>query len=104
MRSNLARRAAAGGAIVLFLSMLSGAPAFGATPEAHETGGASADHRNDASAHDEHSPQAAPHDDADNTEPQPASNADFTGNGANEHGAYDSTRDGSPSANGDGDG
>jgi hypothetical protein len=34
------------------------------------------------------------------TEPQPASNADYTGNGANTHGSYDSTRDGSPSANG----
>src|SRR5215468_6078804 len=38
------------------------------------------------------------------TDPQPASNADFTGHGANEHGPYDSTRDGSPSGNGNGDG
>jgi hypothetical protein len=36
--------------------------------------------------------------------PQPPSNADFTGNGANVHGAYDSTRDGSASENGVGDG
>jgi hypothetical protein len=33
---------------------------------------------------------------------QPPSNADFSGNGANVHGAYDSTRDGSPSMNGNG--
>jgi hypothetical protein len=35
---------------------------------------------------------------------QPPSNADFSGNGANVHGAYDSTRDGSPSMNGNGNG
>jgi hypothetical protein len=40
----------------------------------------------------------------DNLEPQPASTADFTGHGANVHGAYDSTRDGSPSGNGNGKG
>jgi len=38
------------------------------------------------------------------TAPQPASTADFSGNGANVHGPYDSTRDGSPSANGNGGG
>src|SRR3954452_1022149 len=36
--------------------------------------------------------------------PQPASNADFSGHGANVHGPYDSTRDGSASANGNGGG
>jgi hypothetical protein len=40
----------------------------------------------------------------DNLKPQPASTADFTGHGANVHGAYDSTRDGSPSGNGNGKG
>ncbi|WP_436494610.1 hypothetical protein [Actinokineospora sp. HUAS TT18] len=40
----------------------------------------------------------------DLTQPQPASNADFSGNGANTHGPYDSTRDGSPALNGNGDG
>jgi len=40
----------------------------------------------------------------DNLVPQPASTADFTGNGANVHGSYDSTRDGSPSENGNGGG
>lgn len=40
----------------------------------------------------------------ENTEPQPASNADYSGNGANTHGSYDSTRDGSPSGNGNGKG
>jgi hypothetical protein len=39
-----------------------------------------------------------------NQSPQPASNADYTGHGANTHGSYDSTRDGSPSENGKGDG
>ncbi|MFI6097845.1 hypothetical protein ACIA8G_19985 [Lentzea sp. NPDC051213] len=40
----------------------------------------------------------------DTTVPQPPSNADFSGNGANVHGPYDSTRDGSPSLNGNGTG
>ncbi|HVK19809.1 MAG TPA: hypothetical protein VM677_00450 [Actinokineospora sp.] len=40
----------------------------------------------------------------DLTAPQPASNADFSGNGANTHGPYDSTRDGSASMNGNGGG
>src|SRR5206468_1090102 len=38
------------------------------------------------------------------SEPQPASNADFSGHGANTHGSYDSTRNGSPSMNGNGNG
>ncbi|WP_051399477.1 hypothetical protein [Haloechinothrix halophila] len=40
----------------------------------------------------------------DTNSPQPPSNADYSGNGANTHGPYDSTRDGSPSQNGNGDG
>ena len=40
----------------------------------------------------------------DLTQPQTPSNADFSGNGANVHGPYDSTRDGSPSGNGNGGG
>src|SRR6266513_255286 len=36
--------------------------------------------------------------------PQPTSNADYSGNGANVHGPYDSTLDGSASQNGKGDG
>ncbi|WP_052684366.1 hypothetical protein [Lentzea aerocolonigenes] len=40
----------------------------------------------------------------DTSAPQPPSNADFTGNGANVNGPYDSTRDGSPSLNGNGGG
>jgi hypothetical protein len=36
------------------------------------------------------------------TQPQPSSNADFSGHGANIHGSYDSTRDGSLSGNGNG--
>ena len=38
------------------------------------------------------------------TSAQPTSNADYSGNGANVHGPYDSTRDGSASQNGKGDG
>ena len=38
------------------------------------------------------------------TSPQPPSKADFTGHGANKHGAYDSTRNGAPSLNGSGNG
>ncbi|MBC6446195.1 hypothetical protein [Actinokineospora xionganensis] len=41
---------------------------------------------------------------ADTTVPQPPSNADFTDHGADTHGPYDSTRDGSPSGNGNGGG
>lgn len=41
---------------------------------------------------------------ANTTVPQPPSNADFSGHGANTHGPYDSTRDGSPSGNGNGGG
>jgi hypothetical protein len=40
----------------------------------------------------------------DLTAPQPQSNADSNGTGANTTGPYDSTRDGSPSGNGNGDG
>lgn len=40
----------------------------------------------------------------DTSVPQSPSNADFSGNGANVHGPYDSTRDGSPSLNGNGGG
>lgn len=43
-------------------------------------------------------------DSTDTSSPQPASKADFSGNGANRHGSYDSTRDGSPSGNGNGGG
>jgi hypothetical protein len=38
------------------------------------------------------------------TDPQPPSNGDFSGHGANTHGPYDSTRDGAASQNGKGDG
>lgn len=41
---------------------------------------------------------------SDTSSPQPPSNADYSGNGANVHGPYDSTRDGSASQNGKGDG
>ncbi|MDQ1438994.1 MAG: hypothetical protein QOK43_2623 [Acidimicrobiaceae bacterium] len=47
---------------------------------------------------------AAPKHDTDTSSPQPASNADYSGHGANQHGSYDSTRDGSPSGNGNGGG
>ncbi|SDX67679.1 LPXTG-motif cell wall anchor domain-containing protein [Amycolatopsis xylanica] len=40
----------------------------------------------------------------DTNSPQPPSGADFSGHGANTHGPYDSTRDGSASANGNGGG
>lgn len=49
-------------------------------------------------------PQKHQSDSPGNTSPQPASKADFSGNGANQHGSYDSTRDGSPSGNGNGGG
>jgi hypothetical protein len=49
-------------------------------------------------------PPSSPPASGDTSQPQPPSTADFSGNGANTHGAYDSTRDGSPSLNGNGDG
>ncbi|MGW6930653.1 hypothetical protein ACWGE0_11355 [Lentzea sp. NPDC054927] len=50
-------------------------------------------------------PQVPPGQSTEDTSvPQPPSNADFSGNGANVHGPYDSTRDGSPSLNGNGTG
>jgi len=50
-------------------------------------------------------PQVPPGPSAEDTSvPQPPSNADFSDNGANVHGPYDSTRDGSPSMNGNGGG
>jgi hypothetical protein len=49
-------------------------------------------------------PPSSPPAAGDTSQPQPPSNADFSGNGANVHGAYDSTRDGSPSLNGNGGG
>jgi len=91
-------------------------------------GGTSAEHRRDDNAHARNSSDndsgkatasasstssassSADHQDGnasttgDVNSPQPASNADFTGHGANQHGVYDSTRDGSPSANGNGGG
>ena len=71
-------------------------------PSAFATTSGADEHRNERAAanHDEHVASRTAGDD----EPQPASNADFSGNGANDHGAYDSTRDGSPSGNGNGDG
>jgi hypothetical protein len=90
MLSHVPRRVAALSAVALCAFFAGSPTAFAGTPDR----GASAEHRSDSSIHD----------DADPTEPQPASNADFTGNGANDTGAYDSTRDGSPSENGNGDG
>ena len=116
MRSILASRVLPGGAAVLFSVVLTATGAHADAPEVSGAGGNSAEHRRDADARPQHDDQhasananaaagpttataAAPLDD-----PQPPSNADFSGNGANDHGAYDSTRDGSPSENGNGDG
>jgi hypothetical protein len=101
---------AVGGAVVL--SIWAGASGAHADPsDDHVAQGHSAEHRNDESAHQQHAqgaagdtPSNAGTHDPSLDEPQPASNADFSGNGANEHGAYDSTRDGSPSENGNGNG
>lgn len=107
MRSNVLTKFATGGA-VLVLSIW--ATASGVLAEAPDDAGRSSEHRNDASAHEAHGQQAgnasahAGDSDPALDQPQPASNADFSGNGANEHGPYDSTRDGSPSDNGNGEG
>ena len=113
-----ARAAAVGG--ILLLSILAAPAAVAGPPDRGEDGppGASAEHRNDAEApgrqaSDDQGPAAAPEEpaaqaaagtSAPHDEPQPPSSADFSGNGANQHGPYDSTRDGSASDNGLGDG
>jgi hypothetical protein len=96
MQSRTASRAAAFTAAAL-LSQVVVAPSAMAEPSGADHHDASAEHRQDVTASEHHT-------DEDLTAPQPASNADFTGNGANEHGAYDSTRDGSASENGNGGG
>ena len=119
MSKATARAAAVAGA--LLLSVLT-APAAVAGPDQSDRpapGGASAEHRNDDdapgretsarerdadAASEPAAASASDSTDAPLDEPQPASNADFSGNGANQHGPYDSTRDGSPSDNGQGDG
>ena len=83
MRSRVAKRFAVGGAVVL-VSVFSTSPTVFAVPAAPVE---AASVWGGAGALDE---------------PQPASNADFSGNGANVQGPYDSTRDGSPSENGNG--
>src|SRR5687768_1617662 len=110
MRSNLVTRVLLGVAVMLF-SIFLAAPAHGVAPEETGDGGDSAEHRNDADAHAQNDERrasepvvaaSAANEPAPLDEPQPASNADFSGNGANDHGSYDSTRDGSASENGNG--
>jgi hypothetical protein len=100
MRSIGVKRLAVGGAVVLFGLVFGGPGAFAGASvnEQGQAGGQSAEHRQDRDAN---SPS---NDEASLNEPQPASTADFSGSGANQHGAYDSTRDGSASENGNGDG
>src|SRR5438270_2925876 len=81
------------GAAVVTTVMASASPASAAWTTRSSRGGASS-----------HVTSGTAGTTGDPTQPQPASNADFSGNGANTHGAYDSTRDGSPSANGKRDG
>lgn len=87
--SSVARRALAStGVVVLSLAVSSGT-AFAASDK---SGGQSpSDHQTSAQQ-------------GSYTSPQPASSADNSGHGANTGGPYSSTRDGSPSANGNGGG
>lgn len=112
-RRNYLLRAAATAALL-------GASVLGASSATAAERRESAEHRQDVEARDAHGRSAtvaeeqaapqraeertAPPQEQDLKSPQPASTADFSGHGANEHGTYDSTRDGSPSANGNGDG
>src|SRR5688572_33479567 len=103
MRSSAITRITAGGAVALLSIWASASGALATPSEDERDAGSSAEHRNDAVAHEEHGPaqeSSEPSAEATATdesaaaatdEPQPASNADFSGNGANEHGAYDST-------------
>jgi hypothetical protein len=63
-------------------------------------GGASAEHAQSAN----HQTDGTNGTSGDPAQPQPTSTADDNGTGSNTNGPYDSTRDGSPSANGNGDG
>lgn len=88
------------------LSVLIGAPAF-AEPTDDGKGKAQASERGKSGASQGNGPDHSSGNSGtsgDPSEPQPPSNADFSGNGANQHGSYDSTRDGSPSGNGNGGG
>jgi hypothetical protein len=101
-----ARRAfrVGGGLAVVVAAMLatpqtaSAEPARGNSAEAH-----AAHKKQDAPAAAE-TPPGPPAPAAPLTEPQPLSGADDNGSGANQRGPYDSTRDGSPSKNGEGGG
>lgn len=92
---------ASGALIGLFLM----AAAASATP-GNGNGSSNANHNANGKGLSSTAPGNSDHTAAnpENTVPQPASNADFTGNGANTSGAYDSTRNGSPSLNGNGGG
>jgi hypothetical protein len=105
-RSHGVRQLAVGSAALLFGLFLVGSGAVaGATPNEHSNEAATAHGARPAQrgGHAADKEQAQEQDAAP-TEPQPASNADFSGHGANDTGAYDSTRDGSPSRNGNGTG
>src|SRR5439155_18715216 len=88
------------------VALMSATFAFGASGAfaAGQSPGAQGDQSPNANAtgnpHTQDHPAAAPTSSGDTSQPQPASTADFTGDGANTHGLYDSTRDGSPSGNG----
>jgi len=90
--------------LVVIVATTMGVTALAAAGETTEHGQASqrsqAAEHSKAAAHSEGKPPSS----GSTSEPQPPSNADFSGHGANVHGPYDSTRDGSPSENGNGDG
>ena len=100
MRSKIHSRMASGFAVVLLSILVGASGAFAGSANDGANHAQSGEHRNDAAAHADHGPAPAPT--AALAEPQPASTADFSGNGANVHGAYDSTRDGSASLTGNG--
>ena len=89
------------------LSVLIGAPAFAEPAGDDDKGSAQSSERGKSGASQGKGPDHSSGNSGtsgDSSQPKPPSNADFSGNGANQHGAYDSTRDGSPSGNGNGGG
>jgi hypothetical protein len=88
----------AASALLVALGGLAGAPAL-ADP-GNGKGSSTTSHAKGRSDHSSGNRGSS----GDPSQPQPPSNADFSGHGANRHGAYDSTRDGSPSLNGNGGG
>ena len=93
-RPSIVTRMARGGLLAVSVGFAASVLVFGVSAAADPGNGHAATHRTQGNAGTSGSP----------TSPQPQSTADQTGGGANRSGPYDSTRNGSPSGNGNGKG